>query len=516
MSIGFELFNPKNVFIIVSMILLASFLFYTRTNFNIIISNVKSRDNWVILIILFTAVFALFSPNVGADGPSFYIPNVDWISRFGNKFNPYLTQYTTMPLAIEHIYTFPYKLFGEGGLRTTDFVIGFLLIKLLLSTSKKYLGNSFYYTPAILALLIPGSILMLIGTGKIDIQSSLLIFTGFVYTIKPTKDKLLLGFVIFSIALGAKYSNWIILGIPTILIWLRLLKHLKLKYALLLLLLPCLFLSVTLIKNYVHVNSALAPLILNGNESRFISTHGGLPAPLEPSEFNVLLFVVAMVKEYMYLIFLISLLTLVFFKRKNLLNEGLDFTLILVVTALLSFAVIVQFSPQPNRFVLGILCMSLVLICFSIQGLKIQGKAKFGIPFALNRMVIFTLALWLVLVKSDSVKHFWTSLNTSELLWYESVEKEHYTYSLKIKELGLINKNTLFFNRPSLNFFEAGDYGALPTDSIRYNQDYRSTDQYDFICGGINKMASLKENRRVLFESRSFVILGSMIKGTSK
>jgi len=363
------------------------------------IGTVPKLDIIFLFIIFFPFICRLFSPPTSPDGLSFYLPAVEWIYNYGLKFNPYLTNYTTMPQGVEYFYTLSYCLGGFSAVRLTDAFFTLLLIHLIYNFSKKMLSVTFARITTLVCLFIPKTFFVLFGTGKIDTISTYIIMTGFALLIVNWKSKTLVhSIVLFSISLGIKYTNWILLFLPLLfLISFQIYQKRTLK-SILLLLVPILFAGPVLIKNKIHVNNPLAPLIETKTQTRFVSSHGKLPkdqvVKLRSKTPQQKIIKRKHVKKILYLVSLLLILGLcriLFVNSTKFRISKLWLWILFLSISFLPWLYFLGLSSQPTRFVWVPILILAILTSLYLESV-LKYKSWYGV-FSKSILIILLLTL---------------------------------------------------------------------------------------------------------------------------
>lgn len=426
----------------------------------------------LLLVLFLPYLFKFLNPSISPDGLDFYLPSVDWIYTHGLAFNPYLTNYTTMPQGVEYLFSLPFGLTGIGGIRALDALGAFGLIHLLYSSGKLLFSEPIARILIISSLLIRGTLFFMFSTGKIDTWNTYILMVGIVLFLQSyRRGKVIEAFLIFSISLGIKYTNWLILFLPLFYLLLILFRERKSWRISFLALVPLFFIGSVMIKNQIQVNNPLAPLLKTGQESRYIATHGVIPIrqPQEVAALGETQIVPFLNQALEILIHPFGLMLLavisagVFWIRKVTISIELAQGLVLEVLMLLPWFVIFGFSDQPLRFIWAPLILALILLLKLIEELY-SVKAKKLIIFQQTVLwfLSFTALTAIYLRHSFYISNYFQLSDRTLPDWYSIADNDHYAISYRFKELGLHHRNVHYKVPIVLGAFDVGDYGTIP------------------------------------------------------
>ncbi|MDP2041752.1 MAG: hypothetical protein Q8S14_04960 [Algoriphagus sp.] len=437
------------------------------------LSRVQWKDPFIgILILLFLPyLFRYFGPPVNDDGLSFYLPNVAWIFSKGLEFNPYLTNFTTMPLGIEYLFTIPFGFTGISGIHSLDALGAFALIHLLYSIGKYFFSVQMARVLVLSALLIKGTLFFVFASGKIDTWNTYIIMTGIVLFIRSVHSRKITGvFLIFSIALGIKYTNWLLLLLPLGYLLYLIYQREKFRKVAFLSLVPLFFAGSVMVKNQIHVNNPLAPIIYTGTESRYIENHGEIPMQamdesLESKGGAILSFLYQLPRGIYPLGFFLFVLIILWNarRRKVEISTELVQSSILVLLMVLPWFIILGVSNQPLRYIWAPLLLGLVILLKVIEEL-LRSKTKVLILFQKIAIRLLSVAAMTIIYTKHSfyIVDFFKLPNKSLPEWYSLADKNHYAISYRFKELGLHHQNVHYQEPVALGAFDVEDYGNIP------------------------------------------------------
>jgi hypothetical protein len=250
------------------------------------LSQAKLNYAIVFLIFLFFILgFEVFCnvlcPTKVGDSIQGYLGSAKWYFQNGLNFNPYNTRYWVFPFFGEINFSFSFLLGNEMVAKFIDtyfallIIIGFVKFakKLELSFSLVLISFAFFIT------YNPGDagFIWNIGVGKVDIFGTLFSFFSIYFfqllVINRSYKNVILTSISISLALGTKYSNWIILS-PLIIYYLIFLLYKNLKsYFFISILIISIGLLPVLLRNYIFIGNPLAPEELFWKNRLFIVNH---------------------------------------------------------------------------------------------------------------------------------------------------------------------------------------------------------------------------------------------------
>ena len=436
---------------IASLFLLTISMIFARREIALLYKSIIKlfKKDYLVLFVLFVVFLPflsrLMSPPTSADGLSFYLPSVEWLYNYGLVFNPYLPRYTAMPQGTEYFYTLSYGIGGFSGVRWTDALFTLLLIHLIYSFCRGLMSLVFARLTTILCLLIPGTFFFVFGTGKVDTIGVYIVMMGFAFLITNWKIKQLNSIIVlFSISLGVKYTNWPLIVLPlTFLIFYQLIKQFSFK-SIIIAFIPFLFIGPVLIKNKININNPLAPLIYNANQSRYVKSHGSLPESVLNKKVIKKLpgfdkFKISKKLKYGTLFFLgLSICWIIFrFFPKSALPEAWLWALYLILS-LFPWFYSLGFSNQPLRFIWAPIMLTIIASNVLIETFT-RNKTKFNTHLSKGLLAISIITLISVgyIKHGNRIQYFLNSQTMSLESWYSLVGKDHYGFSLKIKDLNI-------------------------------------------------------------------------------
>jgi hypothetical protein len=505
--------EPKHIWISISTLILIC-IFSERKSLLMKIKDIYLRSTfvWLVFIILIPFFFRLISPPISNDGLSFYLPQVAWLYEYGLKFNPFLTQYTTMPQGIQILFTLPYGVSGYSGVRFMDAFAALALLHVIYQECRNLLNESYSKIFVLFALLLKGTILFLFGTGKIDTWSTYIFTIGFFAFFKGIHSKNYLNvFIIFSVILSIKYTNWVLMVLP--LLWLAylLFRALPLLQWTFLMQVPLFFAGSVLIRNHIQVNNALSPFFLNGLESRYVHNHGPIlyDNPFEITNFKFENGILIM--NYLsHPIFIVSCFFVLFFYfhyRKVQFSNMIRFGIYLFILMMIPWFVIFGSSAQPIRFLWGP-----ILLLFTIS-LMVWKEIQFAQTFPKKTPLILVCTLGLTLIFFSYFKgrqyvyNFFQLPNKSLSEWYAQVGRHHYAMSYRIKELGLHNQKIFYESRVALGAFEVHEFGRFPDQDEFFNRNKGEWNGYDFLLLNGHSKAQLFQKEEVLLQYNDYYLI---------
>lgn len=468
------------------------------------LSRVQWKDPFIgLLIVLFLPyIFRFFGPPVNDDGLSFYLPNVAWIFARGLEFNPYLTNFTTMPLGIEYLFTIPFGFTGISGIHALDALGAFALIHLLYSTGKYFFSVQTARVLVLSALLIKGTLFFVFASGKIDTWNTYIIMAGIVLFMKSVHNKEITGvFLIFSIALGIKYTNWILLLLPLVYLLFSIYQREKFRKVAFLTLVPLFFTGSVMVKNQIHVNNPLAPIIYTGTESRYIENHGEIPdQPQESPESKggaILSFLKQLPQGIYPLGFFLFVLIILWNarRRKVEISTELVQSSILVLLMVLPWFIILGVSNQPLRYIWAPVLLGLAILLRAMEEL-LRSKTKVLFRFQKIAIGLLSVAAMTIIYTKHSfyIVDFFKLPNKSLPEWYGLVGEYHYAISYRFRELGLHHQNVHYQAPVALGAFDVEDYGNIPNQEELTRMKSSPELQGDFVLSrGKERLDSLQK-----------------------
>ena len=471
------------------------------------LSRIQLKDPFIgLLLILFLPYLFRFSgPPVNQDGLSFYLPNVAWIFTKGLEFNPYLTNYTTMPLGIEYLFTVPFGFTGISGIHALDAVGTFALIHLLYSFGKRFFSVQMARVLVLSALLIKGTFFYVFASGKIDSWNTYIVLVGIILFLKSIRSRKVTGaYLIFSIALGIKYTNWLLLLLPLGYLFIMIAQREKFRNFALLSLIPLFFAGSVMVKNQIQVNNPLAPIFISGSESRFIETHGEIPKEqiqenLENGGGGISSILTQLPNALFHPLWLFLIVVAVVFwiVRLQKIVIPIEFVqgFILILLMVLPWFFVFGVSDQPLRFVWAPLLLGLVILLKVLEEL-LRSKTKILTIFQKIAIGILSVAAVTMIYFKHSfyIFNFFQLPNYSLTEWYSLAGHNHYAISCRFKELGLHHRDVHYQVPVALGAFDVDDYGNIPEQEELERMKLSSDPQGDFVLGmGIEKLDSLQK-----------------------
>lgn len=475
-----------------------------------------NRWLWLlVLLLLGPLVFRVLSPPTSFDGMSFYIPNVIWISQNGLSFNDHLPQYSTMPLLTEFYFAINYKLGGIQAIRFSDVLFSLLLLDVLFKIGKSF-NNKFFSTLFIAVNLIaPGCIIYVFGTGKVDTLGFYLAALGS-YNLF-CKWHPMRAFFYFSVALGVKYTLWVVLLGP--LAGLAIVVLLKTFFPwqrkVWVLCLPLLFAGPVLVKNYFQVNNPLAPLLLNGKETRYVGSHGELPKSKVTEISSKALGGLSIGKDLKLPIpnlntlgiffFVFFLCLFIFLKKDRAFLRDILFLSLFVVFWLCLFGK----TAQPLRFYWPIFLVS-IMLGFKWISVMLSRKTFSSRGWFYELCVVL---VWIVLGGFFWAKHgnwlpiYIASQSLSMPEWYHKYNRNHYAISAAIAKDNIPIHTICFEERVALGFFSLEDWKYIPDPQAFVERKSCSPEKQCKLIskGRESKLDSSKE--KVIYQYGEFVLL---------
>lgn len=460
--------------------------------------------------------FRLFSPPVNEDGLSFYLPNIAWIHANGLSFNPYLTNYTTMPLGVEYLFSIPFGLAGYRGVALMDAFGTLALLHLLYQFSQRYMGKTKSQLVVVAALLIKGTFFFVFGSGKVDTWNTYVLMTGLFLFIEASKKSDWQGaFLVFSIALGLKFTNYMLMLLPLMVCWVLVIKHQGIGKAILLGLVPLFFVGSVLVRNYILVANPLAPLVHLEGQSRFVAMHQGegktavsLRSLGELWDLDLVSTVIQLGDRYSqyFLVVLSMVLGWILWKNRSALAVELRWAGLVIILMFTPWFLILGSSPQPLRFIWA------PLILFIWAGIRWIDSWEKSRPIGNKRLdlILFSLCST-VLITTVYFKHFYfiphffAQRNQSVATWYSQVGRDHYAFSYQFKEMGLHFAKVNYRKPVALGAFSIGEYGNIPTQEEFY---FFMDDDGDFeyvLDFGAEKFGAIPSEKIILQSGEYFV-----------
>jgi len=469
---------------------------------------------WLLFVLFLPYIFRMLGPPLSADGLSFYLPNVAWIFAKGIEFNPYLTNYTLMPLGMEYVFTILFGFTGISGVLVFDSLGSIALLHLIYSSGKQLFSIKMAKVLVLSVLLIKGTLFYVFASGKIDTWNTYVIMVGiFHFIINYRKRKFTAVFLIFSIALGIKYTNWLLLLLPLCYLYFELFRREKFRKVALLSLIPLFFAGSVMVRNQLEVNNSLAPIFLTGNESRFVATHGEVPEDQIQDDLAKegnadLPFITPLVDDFIYPLglFLVALIWIVWF-RKVKVSVELGQSLILILLMFLPWVIVLGNSNQPFRFIWAPLILGLVIFLKALdEGLRAKSSLLENfqkIAFGVLTLVVFTLVYY---KHSFYMVNFFKFSNHSLSEWYSLAGKNHYAISYRFKEMGLHHENVHYKVPVALGAFDVDDYGNIPEQEELKRMSTSTIISADFVLDiGMDKLDTLSKEDIVMQYGDYFV-----------
>lgn len=481
------------------------------------LSALQLKDPFLgLLIVLFLPyVFRFFGPPVNDDGLSFYLPNVAWIFSKGLEFNPYLTNYTTMPLGIEYLFTVPFGLTGYSGIHALDAIGAIALIHLLYSTGKQFFSVQMARMLVLLALLIKGTFFFVFASGKIDTWNTYILMTGIVLFLKSVHSRNVTGaYLIFSIALGIKYTNWLLLLLPLGYLLFILYQREKFQKIAFLSLVPLFFAGSVMVKNQIQVNNPLAPIFISGTESRFIETHGEIPKqaidPSLQSERESIQSFLKQLPEMIHPLGLFLFVLIVFWTawlRKAEISKEFVQGTILILLMIIPWFIVFGVSNQPIRFIWSPILLGLVLLFKALADLTDSKPKKLALFQRLVVGVLSLTAMTMIYSKhSFYIVDFFNLPNQSLPEWYGLAGENHYAISYRFRELGLHHQNVHYQVPVALGAFDVADYGNIPDQEELERMKLSRKPSADFVLSKGKEQLDSLQNQDIVMQYGDYFV----------
>jgi len=469
---------------------------------------------WLLFILFLPYIFRLLDPPLSDDGLSFYLPNVAWIFAKGIEFNPYLTNYTLMPLGMEYVFTIPFGFTGIQGVLFFDAIGAIALLHLIYTAGKKLFSIRMAQVLVLTVLLIKGTLFYLFGTGKIDTWNTYVMMSGIFLFIQNYRKREFTGvFLIFSIALVIKFTNWLLLILPLCYLCYELFRREKFRKVALLAMVPLFFAGSVMIRNQLEVNNPLAPILLTGNESRFVETHGKMPdeqilVELVNEGNENLSFMSRLLDDFIFPlgVILVALIWVVWF-RKVKISVELAQSLILILLMFLPWFIVLGNSNQPLRFIWAPLILGIVILLKAIDEL-LQSKPKLLGNFKNIALGVLTLVAFTVVFSRHSfyIVNFFKISNHSLSEWYSLAGKDHYAISYRFKEMGLHHEHVHYKVPVALGAFDVDDYGNIPEQDELSRMSKSAILSADFVIDmGMDKLDTIPKEDIVMQYGDYFV-----------
>ena len=435
----------------------------------------KLNFEYLFFIALFIPhIFRVLSPPTSDDGPSFYLPNIQWIYFNGLSFNPYQTAYTTMPLGAEELFSMVYPYGGYYSVRILDALFCLLLFDLLYDFVVKFIGKNLSRSFLILILLLPGTFFFLFGTGKVDVLNTYFMTLGFVLFLKYWNTKNLpLVIVVFSLSLSIKYTSWLLLAVPLFLLCAAYIYQ-NAKRNFWIFFVPLFFVAPTLIKNQVQVNNPLASIFNSPNQTQFIWKKGSLPerggiskiavSKNKSSQLRAFLKTIQDLTIPILLVFVIIIGLLQFLNKIQI--PQLWLWMLFLFSSFSLWFYFLGTSPQPMRFAWLQVIICLILIGKSVDFIltKYFANSAKVISTVLFAVLFASISYKIVFRHGYQIPAFFKAQKMELSDWYLENQKDHYGFSVAFKEGGFHYKDVAYLTHVAKGFFDVGDYGNIPTD----------------------------------------------------
>lgn len=469
---------------------------------------------WLLFVLFLPYIFRLLGLPLSDDGLSFYLPNVAWIFSKGIEFNPYLTNYTLMPLGMEYVFTIPFGFTGIPGVLFFDALGSIALLHLIYTAGKQLFSIRMAQVLVLSVLLIKGTLFYLFGTGKIDTWNTYVIMSGIFLFIQNYRKREFTGvFLIFSIALGIKFTNWLLLILPLCYLCYELFRREKFRKVALLALIPLFFAGSVMVRNQLEVNNPFAPILLTGNESRFVETHGKIPdeqilVDLVNEGNGNLSFIPKLLDDFIYPLglILVALIWVVWF-RKVKISVELSQGLILILLMFLPWFIVLGNSNQPLRFIWAPLILGIVIFLKALEEF-LQSKPRLLGNFKKITLGVLALVTFTVVFFKHSfhIVNFFKFSNDSLSEWYSLAGKNHYAISYRFKEMGLHHEDVHYKVPVALGAFDVDDYGNIPEQDELSRMSTSTIISADFVLDmGMDKLDTLSKEDIVMHYGDYFV-----------
>lgn len=471
----------------------------------------------LLVLVFMPYFFRLFSPPVSEDGLSFYLPNIAWIHAYGLTFNPYLTNYTTMPLGIEYLFSIPFGFAGHRGVVVMDAMGTLALVHLLYQFSQKHLSRTKSQLFVVATLLIKGTFFFVFASGKIDTWNTYVFMTGlFLFSEAAQKRDWQGAFLVFSIALGLKFTNYILLLLPLIVCWFLVFKNQGFGKAIILAFVPLFFVGSVLVRNYVLVNNPFAPLVQLDGQSRFVAIHQDEGTASETlrsigelwdvDKVSALIQLVVRHSQY-FLVVIFIVLGWFFWKKRSSMVMELRWAGVVIVLMYIPWLLLLGNTIQPLRFIWAplmlIIWAALLWIDSWEKKSSSSGSKRLG-------LILFSLCST-ILITTVYLKHFhyipdfFAQRNRTTANWYSHVGRDHYAFSYRFKELGLHRAKVNYRMPVALGAFSIGDYGSIPTQEEFYLSKEDSKEVEYILDFGNHKLIGIPAEKIVLQSGEYFV-----------
>jgi hypothetical protein len=487
MGIGFVhlLFLISSLFWSPEMVQMLMLVFHVLMNgsglarFNLRISRpLLSFGTIIFILMLAPLILRTLSPCVNADSLTIYLPNVEWVVHRGLDLNPFLTGYTTMPMAAEYLFSQAYAWGGVDAVRMLDAIFGISLLVLIYRWVSARGPDYLAWMILVVLILLPGTYRYLFGNGKVDMLSCFVVLAGVMHwPAGRTYDRqtIVKSLLLFSLACAFKYTNWILLCLPMLSLLWQLIRHERSHWHFAGVLTPLAFTLPVLIRNDRLTGNPLAPLLHDPDQFVFTATHGGIPDdPLRSiasawSMKGDLIDRLALITHDLspFVLFSAALIFSLLLGFRSRLPLELRSQAEWLFLSLLPFYGFVSMSVQPARFLMPQLLVASLICMRSIQCLKpvsnlhtVKGVMKWGQIALLSFVLIFILYR-----EGDWVRRYIRHLSISERQWYEETGVHHAAITIALVEDGWIADVPVVWNdRPVMSLVPYRQWDRLPTD----------------------------------------------------
>lgn len=484
------------------------------------------RISWkppVILLVLYLPYLCSpLSPPLNYDAMFAYVHNAEWVYHHGLAFNPSSTAYTTMPMGAEYLFAQAFPIGGKLSIFLLDAFFGILLVRRTYLVATRFISQRASMLLVLCLLLIPEGIPFLFGIAKVDPINIYLIISGFAWVMEFQRPfRLWFALLAFSMACAVKYTGWLQLCLPIIIIVLMIVKNRGWSKGAFAALLPVLFIGPVLVKNLIQTGNPLVGLKWSPSQQVYVEPHAGMTkADLSKKISGNIGQLSDPVKAtiqvaYYYLNFLlygVLILLLITALAMRVQISDHRTILLLLAAALIPWHVFVGDSLQPPRFMLPYYFV-IMLLCFII-GSRVMRHLGMGTGFLLRYafMAAFTFTFFNTYYRHGKrIPGFLQSQAIPLHQWYEQSGNYVFSMTTRLRDEGWLCHRIMFMSPIAKGLLSADQLSGDHADSSRWayrTQFSAMRDRYDYVlCSDKDILKYGLGDRPVMIQSGHMYLL---------
>ncbi|MFY7793661.1 MAG: hypothetical protein ACOVQS_07775 [Chitinophagaceae bacterium] len=456
---------------------------------------VKWQPAVILLVLYLPYLFSPLSPPMNYDAIFAYVHNAEWVFHHGLAFNPSGTAYTTMPMGVEYLFAQAFPIGGKLSIFLLDAFFGILLVRRAYLVAAKHVSPRAALLIVLSLLLIPEGIPYLFGIAKVDSINIYLIISGFAWVLERQRPfRLWFALLAFSMACAVKYTGWLQLGLPIIIIVSMIAQTRGWSKGAFAALLPILFIGPVLVKNLIQTGNPLVGLKWSPSQQVYVEPHAGMTKAdpsgkllLDIGQYSVpIQTTIKVTYNYLNVLFYGILIMLVLTALTLRIRISDQRTiLLLLIAALIPWHVFVGDSLQPPRLLLSFYFV-ILLQCFII-GSRVIRHLGLGTTIILRYafMTVFTVTFLNTYYRHGKrIQGFLHAQAMPLYQWYEQSGNYVFSITTRLRDEGWLSHRIMFMSPIAKGLLSADQLSGDHTDSSR--RAFRSNfsvmrDRYDYV-----------------------------------